>query len=125
MSQADSVARIEDCRQILGDLALVQLGNVAQPGELVVERDVGELLQDHGQHPRHPGHRGEPLLCDGVQEIGDKLPVMERSQPERTSDMVSVLTELAVGVHRRSGRAAVLDLALAQPNNGGTDQSFV
>ena len=117
MGQTHSVARIEDCGQILGYLPLVQLRNVAQPGQLVVERDVRELLQDHRQHPRHPGHRGEPLLRDGVQEIGDELDVVERSNPYWTPDMVGVLTELAVGVDRRSCGATVLDLALAQPGN--------
>ena len=50
---------------------------------------------------------------------------MERSQPERASDMVSVLTELAVGVDGRPSGSAVLDLTLAQPSNGGAGQSFV
>ena len=86
---------IQNCRQILRYLSLVQLGNVAQPGELVVERQVGGLLQHHGQHPSHPGHGGEPLLAQCVHQVGDKLQIVEGSYPDWTSDMMGVGAELA------------------------------
>ena len=114
MSQTDSVARIEECGQVLGDLALVQLDDVAQPGELVVERNVWQLLQHHRQHPSHASNRGEPLLCDGVQEVGDKLEVVKGSEPDWTSDMVRVGAELALSVDWWPQGSAVLDLTLPQ-----------
>ena len=119
VSQTDPVARIEDGRQILGDLALTELGDVAQPGELVVEGQVGQLLQHHGQHPPHPGHRGEPLLRQRVQQVGDELQIVQGSNPDGTSDMMRVGAELAVCVDWRPRGSAVLHLSLAQSNEAG------
>ena len=119
MSETDPVARIEDGRQVVRDLALAELGNVAQPGELVVQGQVGQLLQHHGQHPSHPGHGGEPLLRHCVHQVGDKLQIVEGSYPDWTSDMMRVGAELAVCVDGRPRGSAVLHLALAQSNEAG------
>ena len=44
MSEAHSVARMEDGGEVERHLALTQLGNVAQPRQLVVQRHVLQLL---------------------------------------------------------------------------------
>ena len=66
MSEAHSVSSIEDGGEIESHLTLAQLADVAQPGQLVVQGHVLQLLQGHGDHPSHPGECGEPLLCQRV-----------------------------------------------------------
>ena len=115
MSEAHSVARMEDGGEVERHLTLTQLGNVAQPRQLVVQRHVLQLLQSHREHPGHPGEGRESLLRQGVQEALDKASVVQAVNPYWAAHVVRVVTKFTISAHRRSSGQAVFDVSSSQP----------
>ena len=114
MSEADPVARMKDGGEVEGHLALTELGYVAQPRQLVVQRHVLQLLQGHREHPGHPGEGREPLLCQGIQETLDKARVVQAVNPYRAAHVVRVVTKFTISAHRGPSGQAVFDVSTSK-----------
>ena len=122
MSEAHSIASVQDGGEVKSHLTLAQLGDVAEPRQLVVQGNVLQLLQGHRDHPSHPGEGGEPLLSQGVQKALDKANVVQIVNPYRAAQVVRVIAKFTIFVHGRPSGQAVFDVSSSQSESEHLDK---